>query len=154
MPLIDSILKTLRHASYLFSVDLKQAFFQIPLKDSFRPAFAVYGKDLCEIRVMPFGLSNSPVKSRSAKQQLWLIEQCAMFVSEIKMDSTYYRHCIVPQCKLFYFIITVELCTLEKDDYLCSKSKYPLPFQSHCLLYSDSIMDSHGFSETVTNYYL
>lgn len=62
MPLIDSILNKLRDARYLSSVDLKQAFFQIPLEAESRPktAFAVYGKGLFEFKVMPFGLSNSP----------------------------------------------------------------------------------------------
>lgn len=62
MPQIDSILNKLRDAKYLTSIDLRQAFFQIPLEESSRPktAFAVYGKGLFEFRVMPFGLANSP----------------------------------------------------------------------------------------------
>lgn len=62
MPLIDSILNMLRDAKYLSSIDLKQAFFQIPLDESSKPktAFSVYGKGLFEFCVMPFGLSNSP----------------------------------------------------------------------------------------------
>lgn len=62
MPLIDNILNKLRDAKYLSSIDLKSAFFQIPLEESSRPktAFAVYGKGLFEFCVMPFGLSNAP----------------------------------------------------------------------------------------------
>lgn len=62
MPLIDSILNKLRDAKFLTSIDLKSAFFQIPLEPESRPktAFAVYGKGLFEFRVMPFGLSNAP----------------------------------------------------------------------------------------------
>lgn len=62
MPQIDSILNKLRDARYLSSIDLRHAFFQIPLEASSRPktAFAVYGKGLYEFCVMPFGLANSP----------------------------------------------------------------------------------------------
>lgn len=62
MPLIDSILNKLRDAKFLTSIDLKNAFFQIPLDPASRPktAFAVYGKGLFEFCTMPFGLSNAP----------------------------------------------------------------------------------------------
>lgn len=62
MPLIDCILNKLRDAKFLTSIDLKNAFFQIPLDIDSRPktAFAVYGKGLFEFCVMPFGLNNSP----------------------------------------------------------------------------------------------
>lgn len=62
MPLIDHILNKLRDAKYLSSIDLRKAFFQVPLTISSRPktAFAVYGRGLFQFRTMPFGLAGSP----------------------------------------------------------------------------------------------
>nr|CAI5851281.1 unnamed protein product [Callosobruchus analis] len=61
MPLIDSVINKLRDARFLSSIDLKSAFFQIPLDEESRPktAFAVRGRGLFEFCVMPFGLSCS-----------------------------------------------------------------------------------------------
>lgn len=61
LPLIDSIITKIRDARFLSSIDLKQAFFQIPLAEDSRPktAFAVHGRGLFEFCVLPFGLSCS-----------------------------------------------------------------------------------------------
>lgn len=62
LPHIDSILNRLRDARYLSSIDLRKAFWQIPLEESSKEktAFCVPGMGLFEFVVMPFGLSNSP----------------------------------------------------------------------------------------------
>lgn len=62
LPQVDSILNRLRDAQYLSSIDLKKAFWQIPLEKSSceKTAFCVPGMGLFEFVVMPFGLSNSP----------------------------------------------------------------------------------------------
>lgn len=59
---IDAILNKLRDACYLSSIDLRHAFFQVPLEKSSREktAFGVYGRGLYQFCVMPFGLLNSP----------------------------------------------------------------------------------------------
>lgn len=61
LPRIDSILNKLRDSAYITSIDLKQAFFQIPLDPESRPktAFTVHGRGLFQFRRMPFGLCNS-----------------------------------------------------------------------------------------------
>lgn len=61
LPLIDTILNKVRDAKFVSSIDLKQAFFQIPLDETSRPktAFAIHGRGLFEFRSMPFGLSCS-----------------------------------------------------------------------------------------------
>lgn len=62
LPRIDSILNRLRDSRYLSSIDLRKAFWQIPLEASSceKTAFTVPNKGLFEFVVMPFGLSNSP----------------------------------------------------------------------------------------------
>lgn len=61
MPLIDSVVTKVRDARYLSSLDLKQAFFQIPLDESskLKTAFAVQGRGSFCFKVVPFGLVNS-----------------------------------------------------------------------------------------------
>lgn len=61
MPLIDSIISKVRDAQYLSSLDLKQAFFQIPLdkESQLKTTFAIPGRGLFCFKVVPFGLNNS-----------------------------------------------------------------------------------------------
>lgn len=92
MPQIDSILNKLRDARYLTSIDLRQAFFQIPLEESSRPktAFAVYGKGLFEFCVMPFGLANSPktmVRLMDIVLDPAIINQVFVFLDDIIVAS-------------------------------------------------------------------
>lgn len=61
MPLIDSIISKVRNAKLLTSIDLKQAFFQIPLDEEskIKTAFSVEGRGVFAFNVLPFGLNNS-----------------------------------------------------------------------------------------------
>lgn len=61
MPNIDRILSSLRHAQYISSIDLRKAFWQIPLDESSKEktAFAVVGRGLFQFVTMPFGLRNA-----------------------------------------------------------------------------------------------
>lgn len=62
LPRVDSILNKLRDAKFLSSIDLKSAFWQIPLhKNSCeKTAFSVPGRGLFEFKRMAFGLCNAP----------------------------------------------------------------------------------------------
>lgn len=62
MPLIDGILSRLPRAEYITSIDLKDAYWQIPLTQRAREktAFTVPGRPLYQFKVMPFGLTNAP----------------------------------------------------------------------------------------------
>jgi len=62
LPHIEGILSRLPKASFITSLDLKDAFWQIPLERSSRPitAFVIPGKNLYQFTVMPFGLCNAP----------------------------------------------------------------------------------------------
>lgn len=61
LPRVDAILNRLRDARYLSSIDLRKAFWQIPLEASScaKTGFCVPGMGLYEFVVMPFGLSTS-----------------------------------------------------------------------------------------------
>lgn len=63
LPYISAILDRLRDAKYLSSMDIKSAYWQVPVKKSCRElaAFTVPGgRDLFHFKRMPFGLSNAP----------------------------------------------------------------------------------------------
>ena len=62
IPYVSSILDRLRGAKYLSSLDIKSAYWQIPVSPCSREytAFTVPGRGLYQFRRMPFGLSNAP----------------------------------------------------------------------------------------------
>ncbi|XP_076656370.1 uncharacterized protein LOC143361015 [Halictus rubicundus] len=62
LPIMSSILDKLRAARYISTLDLSQAYFQIPLEESSKPitAFTVPGKGLFQFKRMPYGLSGAP----------------------------------------------------------------------------------------------
>lgn len=61
LPRVTTVLDNLRNAQYLTTIDLKAAFWQIPLEESSREktAFGLPGKGLFQFKVMPFGLNNA-----------------------------------------------------------------------------------------------
>ena len=62
LPIIDGLLSRLSETHFISAIDLKDAFWQIPLHPSSRPktAFTVPGRPLYQFTVMPFGLCNAP----------------------------------------------------------------------------------------------
>jgi len=61
LPQIDGILSRLPKANFISSLDLKDAYWQIPLDPASRDktAFTILGKPLYQYKVMPFGLNNA-----------------------------------------------------------------------------------------------
>lgn len=62
IPNIDGILSRISNVRYISAIDLKDAFWQVPLdeKSRERTAFVVPGRPLYQFTVMPFGLCNAP----------------------------------------------------------------------------------------------
>ena len=62
LPYISSILDRLRDARYLSSLDIKSAYWQVPVAENSREctAFTVPGRGLFQFRRMPMGLTNAP----------------------------------------------------------------------------------------------
>ncbi|XP_043064078.1 uncharacterized protein LOC122320067 [Drosophila ficusphila] len=61
VPRINHILEKLRHARYIFTLDLKNGYWQIPMARDSRQytAFTVPGRGLYQWKVMPFGLHSA-----------------------------------------------------------------------------------------------
>ena len=62
IPYISAILDRLRDARYISSIDIKSAFWQVPLSQESQEltAFTVPGRNLYHFLRMPFGLTNAP----------------------------------------------------------------------------------------------
>ncbi|KAL1488854.1 hypothetical protein ABEB36_014649 [Hypothenemus hampei] len=62
IPYISAILDRLRNTKFISSIDIRSAFWQVPLSESSKEltAFVVPGRDLYQFRRMPFGLTNAP----------------------------------------------------------------------------------------------
>lgn len=62
LPYISRILGRIRGTKYLSTIDLSDAFWQVPLSLESRPktAFVVPGRGMYRFKVMPFGLKNAP----------------------------------------------------------------------------------------------
>lgn len=62
LPLVTNTLDKLRDAKYLTSLDIKSAYWQVPVSKESIPltAFTVPGRGLFQFRRMPFGLHNAP----------------------------------------------------------------------------------------------
>lgn len=62
IPYVSAILDRLRGAKYLTSLDIKSAYWQIPVAPASREitAFTIPGRGLYQFKRLPFGLSNSP----------------------------------------------------------------------------------------------
>src|SRR5437588_5047665 len=62
LPYVSNTLDKLRDAKYLSSLDIKSAYWQVPVAESSRPytAFTVPNRGLFQFRRMPFGLHNDP----------------------------------------------------------------------------------------------
>jgi hypothetical protein len=61
LPRVDRILSLLRDAKFISSIDLRKAFWQIPLHPEAKEktTFAIPGRGLFQFKVVPFGLCNS-----------------------------------------------------------------------------------------------
>lgn len=61
LPRVDDCITTLKNAKFLSTIDLKNAFWQIPLTESSKEktAFSVPFRGLFHFNVLPFGLCNA-----------------------------------------------------------------------------------------------
>lgn len=61
-PTVEGLLSRLNDTKYISAIDLKDAFWQIPLDEDakLKTAFAIPGRPLYHFNVMPFGLCNAP----------------------------------------------------------------------------------------------
>ncbi|CAG9120633.1 unnamed protein product [Plutella xylostella] len=98
LPYIHSILDQLRDARYLSSIDLKAAFWQIPLSEDSKEktAFTVPARGLFQFKVMCFGLTSAPATQQRLMDKLFgpeCGEKIFIYLDDIVVvSSTFEEH--------------------------------------------------------------
>lgn len=98
LPFITSTLDKLRDARYLTTLDIKSAYWQIPVAESSRPltAFVVPRRGLFQFKRMPFGLHNAPATWQRFIDRVInvdLEEEVFIYLDDIVIStSTFERH--------------------------------------------------------------
>lgn len=140
LPRTDSILNRLRNAKFLSSIDLRKAFWQIPLEESSRPktAFCVPGLGLQEFRVMPFGLSNSAqTLQRAMEKTLGPVlhkEEAFVYLDDIIIPSPTFEQHISTLEEIYECLKKAGFrVNLDKCEFCCSS-----------LSFLGFIVDQHG----------
>lgn len=101
LPRVTTILDSLKNAQFLSTIDLRSAFWQIPLEESSKEktAFGLAGKGLYQFKVMPFGLSNA------SQTQQRLMDR--LFPPEF-------------EGKIFTYLDDIVICNDNFEDHLAS----------------------------------
>jgi hypothetical protein len=139
LPRVDRILSMLRGAKYISSIDLKNAFWQIPLDSESRPktAFAIPGRGLFHFNVLPFGLTNA------AQRQQCLMDR--IFGPELEPHVFVYLDDLIIIAPTFEKHVQVlrEVIRRLRDAKLTVNAKKCQLFRSS-LKYLGFIVDEHG----------
>lgn len=95
LPRIDGILSRLGKAKFISSIDLKDAFWQIPLNVESRPktAFNVPGRGMWQFTVVPFGLTTSAQAMQRLMDTLFHDDGIFIYIDDIIVVSeTFEEH--------------------------------------------------------------
>lgn len=99
LPRVSVILDSLKNARYLSTIDLRSAFWQIPLsaESKEKTAFGLAGKGLYQFKVMPFGLNNASQTQQRLMDRLFPPEH---------------------EGKIFAYLDDIVLCHSDFDEHL------------------------------------
>lgn len=98
IPYVSATLDKLRDAKYLSSLDIKSAYFQVPLSEDSKPltAFTVPNRGLFQFRRLPMGLANSPATFQRLIDQVLGPEMephCFVYLDDIVIvTQTFEQH--------------------------------------------------------------
>ena len=139
LPRVDYILNKLAGARYLSSIDLKSAFWQIPLdeKSKEKTAFSVPGKGLFEFVVMPFGLNNAPQTQQRLMDRVLgpeLDPHVFVYLDDIIIATPTFQKHVEVLLEVYERLTTAKL-TINAD-----KCKFCFP----SLNYLGFVVDQHG----------
>ena len=130
VPLIHSILDKLRDARYLSTIDLKNAYWQIPLEEESKEktAFTVPGKGLFHFTVMPFGLHGASATFQRLLDRLIgpeLEPHAFAYLDDIIITSRTFKEHLEVLGKVFRKLREARLqINREKSRFVCSELKY------------------------------
>lgn len=127
LPFVSSILDKLRDARYLTTLDIKSAYWQIPMAEESKPltAFVVPTRGLFQFRRMPFGLHNAPATWQRFIDQVVgvdLEEFCFVYLDDIVICTPTFEQHIDVLKKVLHRLVTAGL-TLNQDKCFFCKSE-------------------------------
>lgn len=139
LPRVDRILNMLSEARFISSIDLRSAFWQIPLDEASkeRTGFAIPGRGMFRFRVMPFGLCNA------AQTQQRLMD--AVFGPELEPHVFSYLDDIIVVSKTFseHVHLLKSVLTRLKDANLTVNLE-KCEFFKRSLKYLGYVIDGNG----------
>lgn len=130
LPLIDGLLGRLQETNFISKIDLKEAFWQIPLAKASRPltAFTVQGRPLYHFKVMPFGACNAPQTLCKLMHKIIptaLHDKIFVYLDDLLIvTATYQEH--VNLLKLVAELLSKSGLTvnMEKSEFMLREVKY------------------------------
>uniref|UniRef100_A0A1Y1K180 RNA-directed DNA polymerase n=2 Tax=Photinus pyralis TaxID=7054 RepID=A0A1Y1K180_PHOPY len=130
LPYLTTILDKLRDAHYLTSIDLRQAFYQIPLhpESCEKTAFTVPKRGLFEYTVMPFGIANAPATQQRLMDYIFgnlLGENLFVYLDDIIVVSQTFDEHITILKEVYRRLKEANLTVnIEKCDFCKSRLSY------------------------------
>lgn len=130
IPYIATILDKLRNAKYLSTIDIKSAYWQVPVAAESREytAFTIPGRGLYHFKRMPMGLSNSPATWQRLADRLLGAElepNAFVYLDDIIVVSDNFEKHIEVLGKIFSRMIAAGLTfSREKCKFGLSELKY------------------------------
>lgn len=130
LPLIDGLLGRLQETKFISKIDLKEAFWQIPLAVPSRPltAFTIQGRPLYQFKVMPFGACNAPQTMCRLMHKIIpheLHDRIFVYLDDLLIVTATYHEQIellkIVSKKLYDANLTINL---EKSEFILREVKY------------------------------
>lgn len=127
LPRVNTILDQLRDARYISSIDLKSAYFQVPLEESSKEktAFIIPGRGLFQFKRMPQGLKTSAATWQRLIERVLgedLKENVFVYLDDIIIVSKSFEHHLELLTKVFERLekagltINMEKCQLCRSE--------------------------------------
>lgn len=151
LPFISSTLDKLREAKYLSTIDIKSAYWQIPVAKESRPltAFVVPTRGLFQFKRMPFGLHNAPSTWQRFLDRVLghdLEKYISCYLDDIIIStSTFPKHLEV-LAEVFKRLTEAGL-TLNRDK--CKFGKSELKFLGHIVTAAGLMVDPEKIEAVV-----
>ncbi len=129
LPHINRILGRLEKSKYLSSIDLTQAFHQIPLDETrVKTAFIIPGRGLYQYKRLPFGLVNSPMTMARCMDKVLgydLEPKVFVYLDDIVVCSDTFEEHIDLLKKVAYRLLKANLTiNVEKSKFCQKQIKY------------------------------
>ena len=139
LPQVTTILDRLRDSRYLSSLDIKSAYWQIPLAADSREktAFTVQGRGLFEFVTMPFGLHNAPATWQRFIDQIIgadLEPHVFVYLDDIIVVTQHFDHHLEVLEKIFNRLRAVDVTLNQEKCCICRQE----------LRYLGYVVDSRG----------